>query len=255
VTAVAFVRKPTGSLAFCELTHLERVPIDVARAEGQHAAYAAALAELGARVEWLPPLANHPDAVFVEDTAIVLPELAIIARPGAESRRGEVLSVANALSRYRSLEWIQAPATLDGGDVLVVGRTVFVGLSTRTSADGVDALRGIVEPHHYEVLPVRVRRSLHLKSACTFIPPVIVVVNPQWIDPAIFGGMNVIATHDSEPAAACTLTFGGSTLVQESAPRTTERLRSAGVNTRPIDISELQKAEAGLTCMSVIVPD
>ena len=252
---VAFVRKPTASLASCELTHLERVPIDVPRAVAQHASYAAAIGELGAQAEWLPPLPNHPDAVFVEDTAIVLPELAIIARPGAESRRGEVNSVANALIRHRSLAWIPEPATLDGGDVLVIGRTIFVGLTTRTNADGIAALRAIVEPHHYDVVPVPIRHSLHLKSACTYVPPVIVVANCAWIDPAIFGGMNVIATHESEPAAACTLTLGGATLVQASAPRTAERLRGAGVKTRPIDVSELQKAEAGLTCMSLIVPD
>jgi dimethylargininase len=253
VTAVAFVRKPTESLAHCELTHLERVPIDVARAQAQHAAYAGALAELGVRVEWLPPLPEHPDAVFVEDTAIVLPDLAVVTRPGAESRRGEVLSVANALSRHRSLAWIEAPATLDGGDVLVIGRTIFVGLSSRTNAEAVAALRAIVDPHRYEVVPVRIRRSLHLKSASTFIPPVTVVANGQWIDPAIFGGMNVIATHESEPAAACTLTLGGCTLVQASAPKTEERLRKAGVKTRAMDVSELQKAEAGLTCMSLVV--
>jgi dimethylargininase len=255
VSVRAFVRKPTASLESCELTHLERMPIDVARAEGQHAVYVAALGELGAEIEWLPSLPRHPDAVFVEDTAIVLPELAVITRPGAETRRGEVLSVANALSRYRSLAWIEAPATLDGGDVLVIGRTVFVGLSSRTNADAVAALRAIVDPHRYEVVPVPIRRSLHLKSACTFIPPVTVVANRAWIDPAIFGGMNIIATHDSEPAAACTLTLADCTIVQASAPRTAERLRSAGVKTRAIDISELQKAEAGLTCMSLIVPD
>jgi dimethylargininase len=255
VTTVAFVRKPTDALAFCELTHLERVPIDVARARQQHAAYAAALEELGAEVAWLPPLENHPDSVFVEDTAIVLPELAVITRPGAESRRGEVLSVANALSRHRSLAWIEAPATLDGGDVLVIGRTIFVGLSSRTNAEAVAALRAIVDPHRYDVVPVPIRRSLHLKSACTFIPPVTVIANRAWIEPALFGGMNVIATHDSEPAAACTLTFGGVTLVQASAPRTAERLKNAGLKTRAVDVSELQKAEAGLTCMSLIVPD
>jgi dimethylargininase len=254
VNFLAFVRKPTDSLAFCELTHLERVPIDVARAEAQHAAYVAALAELGARVEWLPPLTDHPDAVFVEDTAIVLPEIAVMTRPGAESRQGEVLSVANALSRHRSLAWIEAPATLDGGDVVVIARTLFVGLSTRTNAEGVAALRAIVDPYRYEVVSVRVRRSLHLKSACTFIPPVIVVANRTWIDPTIFGGMNVISTDDSEPAAGCTLTLGDCTLVQASAPRTAERLRKAGVKTRAVDVSELQKAEAGLTCMSLIVP-
>lgn len=254
MNVVAFVRKPTESLASCELTHLGRVPIDVARALEQHAAYAALLGELGAQVEWLPPLPQHPDAVFVEDTAIVLPELAIIARPGAESRRGEVLSVANALSRYRGLAWMQAPATLDGGDVLVIGRTIFVGLSTRTNTEGVDALRELVDPYHYEVVPVRIRRSLHLKSACTYIPPVIVVANAGWIDPALFGGMNVVATHESEPAAGCTLTLAGCTIVQASAPRTAERLRNAGVACRALDVSELQKAEAGLTCMSLLVP-
>ena len=253
MTAVAFVRKPSDSLAHCELTHLERVPIDVVRAQAQHAAYAAALAELGARVEWLPELPGHPDGVFVEDTAIVLPETAIVTRPGAESRRGEVLSVANALSRHRSLAWIEAPATLDGGDVLVIGRTIFVGLSSRTNAEAVAALRAIVDPHRYEVVPVPIRRSLHLKSACTFVPPVIVVANRRWIDPAIFGGMNVILTHESEPAAGCTVTVGGRTLVQAAAPKTEERLRNAGVRTRAIDVSELQKAEAGLTCMSLIV--
>ena len=253
MNVVAFVRAPTESLARCELTHLERAPIDVARARAQHAAYAAALDELGAEIEWLPPLPDHPDALFVEDTAIVLPELAIITRPGAESRRGEVLSVANALSRHRGLAWIEAPATLDGGDVLVIGRTIFVGLTTRTNADGVAALRAMVRPHQYEAVSVPIGRSLHLKSACTYIPPVIVVANREWIDPAIFGGMNVIATHDSEPAAGCTLTLGGCTLVQASAPRTEERLRSAGVKTRALDVSELQKAEAGLTCMSLLV--
>jgi dimethylargininase len=254
VSLVAFVRTPTESLARCELTHLERAPIDTARAREQHSAYAAALGELGAQIEWLPPLPDHPDAVFVEDTAIVLPELAIITRPGAESRRGEVLSVANALSRHRGLAWIQEPATLDGGDVLVIGRTLFVGLSSRTNADALIALRAVVEPYNYEVVPVPIGRSLHLKSACTYIPPVIVVANRKWIDPTTFGGMNVIATHDSEPAAGCTLTLGGCTIVQASAPRTADRLRRAGVKTRAIDVSELQKAEAGLTCMSLIVP-
>jgi dimethylargininase len=254
VNVVAFVRKPTLSLASCELTHLERVPIDLARAEAQHAGYVAALGELGADIVWLPSLPDHPDAVFVEDTAVVLPEIAVMTRPGAASRRGEVLSVANALTRHRGLAWIEAPATLDGGDVLAIGRTIFVGLSTRTNDEAVAALRAIVDPHHYEVVPVRIRRSLHLKSACTFIPPVIVVANREWIDPAIFGGMNVIATHESEPAAACTLTLAGCTIVQASAPRTAERLRSAGVRTRALDVSELQKAEAGLTCMSLIVP-
>lgn len=250
---IAFVRKPTEALARCELTHVERTPIDIDLALKQHRAYVAALTELGARIEWLPPLPDSPDAVFVEDTALFVSDLAVMARPGAPLRRGEVGSVAQALSAHRRIRWIEAPACLDGGDVLRISNTVFVGLSARTNAQAVTALREIVGDRDCVVVGVPVSGCLHLKSACTFIPPDMLVANCDWIDRTVFQHLRTIETDRHESAAGNTLSLGGCTLVSASAPRTEEKLRDAGVNTRALDISELQKAEAGVTCMSLML--
>ena len=251
--SIACVRKPTQALARCELSYVARTPIDIDLAQKQHSAYVAALAELGAQIEWLPPLPDHPDAVFVEDTAVLVSDLAILARPGAPLRRGEVRSVAQALSAHRKVRRIEAPASLDGGDVLPIGNTLFVGMTARTNAAAVTALRRIIEPRDGHVVAVPVTGCLHLKSACTFIPPDTLVANCEWIDRALFRRVRIIETDRREPAAGNTLTLGGCTLVSASAPRTAEKLRRAGVNTRSLDISELEKAEAGLTCMSLVL--
>ena len=168
----AITREISSAFQNCQLTHLPRVPIDLERARAQHDAYEWALVELGCTVRRVDSGADMPDAVFVEDAAIVLREGAIIARPGAESRRGETRSVAEALARFGlSVREIQEPGTLDGGDVLVVGRDVFVGASRRTNPAGINQLRHIVNRFGYRVRAVPVQDCLHLKSAVTAVAP------------------------------------------------------------------------------------
>lgn len=250
---IAFVRQVSRWLADCEMTHLSRVPINAAQAARQHAQYTDTLSELGAVVTWLPHLPEHPDGVFVEDTAVILPEIAIATRPGVASRQPEVDSTAETLATHRTLERIAAPARLDGGDVLCVGRVIYVGLSARTDQAGYESLKRIAEPHGYEVRAVPVRGCLHLKTGVTFIPPDVILYTPAWVEAGAFEGFRRIPIADSEPFAANTLTVGGTTLVSAAYPRTEKKLRACGIETRALDISELQKAEAGLTCLSLIM--
>jgi len=253
---IAFVREVGRALARCELTHLERVAIDSALAVRQHQQYTAELQALGCRLEWLPPLPEHADGVFVEDTAVLVPEVAVITRPGAPSRRGEVASVAAALGRHLPLRRITEPATLEGGDVLRIGRTLYVGISGRTNAAGVAQLAAVLEPLGYAVRAVSMRGCLHLKSACTFIAPDLLLVNPSWVDPAMFDVRAVVTVDEGEALAANTLSVGAVTLVSSAYPRTQRRLEAAGVAARAVDVSELHKAEAALTCLSVMLgPD
>jgi len=250
---IAFLRDVGASLDRCELTHLPREAIDGALARQQHAQFAARLRELGVTVEFAPPLPEQADGVFIEDTALVLPEIAVLTRPGARSREPEVDSVRSLLAPHRPIQRLVEPATLDGGDVLRRGPTLTVGQTPRTNAAGIEALRAIVTPFGYTVLPLPIRGCLHLKSACTFIPPNTFVINPAWIDAAQLGDASVIPVDESEPFAANTLTIGQTTLISASFPKTEKRLRDAGILTRAIDISELEKAEGGLTCLCLLV--
>jgi dimethylargininase len=250
---IALVREVARSLAQCELTYLPRTPIDVGRAAQQQRRYAGELERLGCRLEWLPPLPEQPDGVFVEDTAVLVPELAVMTRPGAPSRRGEVESVGAALGRRVGLAHIEAPGTLEGGDVLRIGRSLYVGTSGRTNAAGVAQLAELLAPFGYEVRAVAMQGCLHLKSACTFVPPDLLVANPAWVDPQLFGLARVIAVDASEPFAANTLTVGNLTLVSADYPRTQRLLDSAGIATRALELSELHKAEAALTCLSLLL--
>jgi dimethylargininase len=255
---IAFVRELARSLAQCELTHLARAPIDVPRARQQHARYVAELTSLGCRIEWLPPLPEHADGVFVEDTAVLVPEVAVITRPGIASRRGEIESVTAALAARLEVRRIREPACLEGGDVLRIGRTLYVGETrgsgARTNAAGVAQLREALEPFGYAVRPVALEGCLHLKSACTFIPPQTLLVNPVWIAPDAITAAAVIEVDAREPYGANTLTVAGVTLVSATYPRTQERLDAAGITTRAVNVSELHKAEAALTCMSLLLP-
>ena len=250
---VALTREVSASIANCELTHLARVPIDVAVARAQHAAYERALADAGYRVERLAATAAMPDSVFIEDIAIVFDELAIITRPGAESRRGEAPVVAEALAPYRRLDTIAAPGTLDGGDVLRVGKGVFVGVSSRTSRDGVAQLRRILQPYGYTVCEVEVTGCLHLKSAVTAASDDTLLVNPDWVPRAAFDGFDLVATHADEPMAANVLRLADRVIVAAAFPRTAERLAARGFAVVPIEASELAKAEGAVTCCSLIV--
>jgi len=250
---LAFVRALSPRLAACELTHLTRQPIDVTQAQRQHRDYVVALEALGCRLEWLPPLPEHADAVFVEDTAIVLPETAVVTRPGVASRRGETPSVAAALARLLPLAQLHEPGCLEGGDVLRIGRTLYAGASARTDEAGIAQLADALRPFGYRVATVALQGCLHLKSACSFIPPDTLLVNPAWVDPAAFAAQRLIAVDESEPYGANTLTIAGTTLVSAAYPRSRERLEAAGVTTRALEIGELHKAEAALTCMSLLL--
>lgn len=253
MTMLAFVREVSPQLAACELSHLERAQIDATRARRQHQEYTAALVALGCRLEWLPPLPAHADGVFVEDTAVVLAQLAVVTRPGIDSRRGETASVAAALARHLPVVQLREPACLEGGDVVRIGRNFYVGLSARSNAHGVAQLAAAIAAFDCAVHPVAMNGCLHLKSACSFIPPQTLLVNPSWIDPGALGRHEVIAVDAHEPYGANTLSIAGTTLVSAAYPRTRERLEAAGIATRALEVSELHKAEAALTCMSLLL--
>jgi dimethylargininase len=249
---VALVREVSPRLAACELTHLARQPIDFERARSQHAAYVDLLASLGCAVRSLPPAPDLPDSVFVEDTAVVFDELAIVTRPGAASRRAETATVDPVLREYRPVRVIEAPGTLDGGDVLVAGKQVYVGLSSRSNTSAVDQVRRWMEPAGYQVRGIAVQGCLHLKSAVAAVGDRLLLINPAWIDRAAFGDMGIVEVDPAEPQAANALRVGGAVIVPESFPATRARLEAAGVVTRGIDLSELAKAEGAVTCCSLI---
>jgi dimethylargininase len=250
---IALVREVSPEIAGCELTHLDRTPIDPARAASQHAAYVAALAESGCEVCWVTPAPRLPDSVFVEDTAVVLDRLAVITRPGAASRRAEVGPVAAALEALRTLGRIVNPGTLDGGDVLQVGRTLYVGETPRSNAAGIAQLRALAAPAGYEVRAVPVRGCLHLKSAVTSLDEHTLLINRDWTDPAAFREYRLVDIDRSEPFAANALALGATVIHAAEFPRTRERIRDAGFQVRAVQASELAKAEGGVTCCSLIV--
>lgn len=250
---VALVREVSPAITRCELTHLARTPIDVERAREQHAEYVVALAELGCTIEWLRPEPELPDAVFVEDTAIVLDDFAIITRPGAESRQAELPGVIAALGRYRPLHYITAPGTLDGGDVLRAGRALYVGQTPRTNAEGISQLAAIVTRQGYAVCTMPVHGCLHLKSAATALDERTLLVNPEWTSVARFAGRRLIEIDPAEPYAANALAVGGALIHAEEFPGTGAILTSTGYRVRPVPASELAKAEGGVTCCSLIV--
>ncbi len=249
----AITRGVSPALARCELTHRERVPIDHERAADQHAAYEAVLAGLGCTIRRLPADPDHPDCVFVEDLAVVFDELAVVTRPGAPSRRGEAPPVADALREFRPLVRLRPPAVLDGGDVLVTGRRVFVGLSSRTDEAGAAQLAAAVGPHGYEVTTIAVPRALHLKTAATEAAPGLLLIDPERIDPGVFAGLEHVAVAPGEGAAANALRIGTTLLVAAGFEGTRRRLEALGLAVVEVANDELAKAEGGLTCCSLLV--
>lgn len=252
-TRIALTRAISPRLAECELTHLDRTPISVPRAEAQHEAYEAALRALDCEVRRVEPAPEHADSVFIEDTAVVFDEIAVITRPGAESRRAETDAVARALAGLRPLARIVAPGTLDGGDVLVVGRRVFVGRTGRTNDAGIVQLRSALAPHGYTVTAVDVTGCLHLKTAVTAIDDGTVLVNPAWVDAAAFAPAAVITVDPAEPMGANVLRIGARLLYGADYPRTLARLRAHGADVTTVDASELAKAEGAVTCCSLVL--
>jgi dimethylargininase len=249
---IAVTRAVSPRLAECELTHLPRDPINVAKAIADHERYEAALRSLGATVVRAPDEPTLPDGVFVEDAALVLDEVAIITRPGAPSRRPEIESMARVLSAYKSLQRIQPPGTLDGGDVLVVGRKIYVGLSSRTNHDGLAQLETLLSEWGYEVIPVPLNGCLHLKSAVTQVADNLLLINARWVRPGCFATIETMTVAPSEPAGAKALRIGTAVLYPTHYPETAERLDRAGVRVVPVPCTELAKAEGGVTCCSVV---
>jgi dimethylargininase len=238
---IAITRSVSPRIAECELSYIERQPIDAIRAARQHEEYERQLVAHGCTLVHVPDAPEMPDGVFVEDTAVVLDDRAIITRPGARSRRGEVDSVAEVLQRYRPLVRVTEPATLDGGDVLVIGQRLYIGLSQRTNMEAVRQL---------DAIPVHFQDCLHLKSAVTSIDEETLLVNPRWVDDRQFPA-RCIAVDPAEPWAANILRVGGALIYSASYPRTRRLLDRYPVEV--VDVSELEKAEAGVTCCSLIV--
>jgi dimethylargininase len=250
---VAITREISPSIGRCELTHLAREPIDLDLARTQHAGYESRLHALGCEIRRLPSAPDLPDSVFVEDCAIVLDEVAVITRPGAASRRAETAAIEEALGSLRPIRRIAPPATLDGGDVLRVGRTLLVGLSSRTNAEAIEQLRGILDPFSYSVVGVEVRGCLHLKSAATEVAPGTLLVNPDWIPAEALRAFDGLQVDPREPCGANVLRLGDALIYSSAFPRTRERLEARGLAVHAVDVSELAKAEGAVTCCSLIV--
>jgi dimethylargininase len=252
MSLIALTREISSSFAQCELTHLQREPIDVPLARSQHAAYEQQLAGLGCRLLRLPETPDLPDAVFVEDAAIVLEELAVITRPGAASRRPETAAIADALRPYRKLVTIMEPGIIDGGDVLRLGKALYVGLSTRSNLAAIEQLRNFLAPFDYTVSAVEVAGCLHLKSAVTQIAADSLLLNPAWVAPDLFANWEWIEVDPAEPYAANAVWIGDAVIYPQAFPLTRRKLEKAGIDVKVVDVSEISKAEGAVTCCSLI---
>ncbi len=250
---LALTRDISPAIEDCELTHLERTTIDLARARAEHNEYEAALRALGFEVRRLPSGPDMPDSVFIEDTAIVLDELAVIMRPGAESRQVETAVVAEAVRTYRPVAAILAPGTIDGGDVLRIGQRLFVGCGYRSNDSGVKQLRSIVGSQGYSVEAVQFQGCLHLKSAVTLVADDLVLINPEWVDADRFQPLRTIDVDPSEPYAANALLIDSTVVYPAEHVRTRARLEAAGLTVHPVPAGELAKAEGGVTCCSLLL--
>jgi dimethylargininase len=244
--------KVSPQIVHCELTFLDRIPIDFDVATYQHERYCNTLRELGASVVQLTNNIEYADSCFIEDTAIVLNEVAVLCSLGVPSRHNEVNEVRHELEKYRTVVPIMTPATIEGGDVLRIGKTIFVGLSSRTNELGAKELARIVDEFGYTVIPVETRKSLHLKTACTAIDDETILMNPEWIDAKIFQGYKTIETPTEEPWGANVLRIGETVSIQAAFTRTIEIVERIAKRVVTIDTSELGKAEGALTCLSLV---
>ncbi len=249
---IAITRDVSPAIVNCELTHIERAPIDFQLVRRQHKAYEECLKNLNIKVIRLPAEPDFPDSMFVEDTAIVLDEMAVITHPGAASRRGETASIATALSPFRKLFRIESPGTIDGGDVLRIGKALYIGMSGRSNPEGSAQLQRVVSLFGYRVVNVEVTGCLHLKSAITQVTDNAVLINPAWVDQKYFENVRFIEVDSSEPDSANGLWESGALLYPSSFPRTAEKLKHEGISLRILDVSEVAKAEGALTCCSLI---
>jgi len=248
---IALMREVSRNISQCEITTVSRKPIDPVEAMAEHENYQKVLSSLGYKVHLIDADDDLPDSVFIEDAALVLPETAIITNPGAASRREEGKAVAEALYAYRELAYIGDTGTLEGGDVLRIGKTLYVGRSSRTSTVGIMLLREIVEPLGYTVTSVPFSRCLHLRAAVSKVAPNTLLINPEWVDPAVLPDMDILEVDPSEPYAANALMVNQDLVCSVSYPKTTAMLKDRGISVTSIDISELTKAEGNISCCCI----
>jgi dimethylargininase len=249
---IAITRGVSPALAECELSFIPRQPINLAIAQQQHHGYETILEQLGARVIALPAERTLPDSMFVEDPALVLDELAVIFPLGTETRRREAATIASALASFRKLARVELPGTIEGGDILRLGRKLYVGLTTRSNAEGISQLATIVTPFGYEVIGVPVTGCLHLKSAVTSLGENTLLANRAWFESSLIKDHEWVDVDPAEPHAGNALTIAGTVVFPASFPRTRARIEARSFHVAPLDISELQKAESGLTCSSLL---
>jgi dimethylargininase len=249
---IAITHVPSPEMQDYERTFVDDQPIDLALARQQHEGYRRALEECGASVTLLDVNTAMPDCVFVEDTALVLDEVAVMMSPGAASRRREPAGIEPEIAKYRPIARINLPATIDGGDVVVSGRDVYVGRSPRTNDDGISALRSTLAPYGYRVVGVPVHGCLHLKTACSALPDGRFLVNAAWIDTSAFDAARLVHVPQNEPWAGDVVVIGDQIIVSDAFPETMELLRGLGWRVVPVSVSEFAKAEGGVTCLSLV---
>ena len=251
--AIAITRQVSPRFNECEITHIDRSPINIDIARAQHKRYVQALKDLGCEAIELPTEADLPDSVFVEDTAFILPEVAVITRPGADSRRPETESIILALRPYRELFFIREPGTVDGGDVLVLGKDIFVGMSTRSNQAAVDQMNVLLGKFGYHAQGVELHDCLHLKSAVTRVDAKTLLINRNWVDAQHFAKFDLIDIDPSEPFAANCLPVNSEIIFPTAFPETRAKLEARGYKIRSVQVDELAKAEGAVTCCSLII--
>jgi dimethylargininase len=251
----ALTREVSRSIVDCALSYIERLQIDFELATRQHRAYEDLLRRLGSEVVSLSAEHDLPDAVFVEDTVVAVDEIAVLTIPRLPSRQAEIDSVAAAIAAYRPVQRLSGEARLEGGDVIRIGRAVYVGLSRRTNRAGVEQLAGFLTPLGYDVRAVEMNGCLHLKTACTYVGNNTILANRQWVDTTVFGECDIVDVSSSEPDAGNALLLGGVLVMPVAFPETRAALEDRGFRVESVDVSELQKAEAGVTCCSVLLDD
>jgi dimethylargininase len=250
---LAITRDVSPRFNECELTHIDRSPIDLKIAQAHHHAYIQALKELRCAVLELPAEPDLPDSVFVEDTAFILPDMAVITRPGADSRKPETESIIRALKPYRELVFITEPATVDGGDVLVLEKDIFVGMSTRSNQEAANQINELVGKYGYRAHSVEMSDCLHLKTAVTRVDAGTLLINRRWVDVEQFEGFDLIDVDSTEPFAANCLPMNGEIIFPTAFPKTRGRLESKGYKVKTVQMDELAKAEGAVSCCSLII--
>jgi len=249
---IALTRGISAAIDRCEVSFIDRAPIDVQKMKQQHRAYEDMLRSMGYEVVQIPADDSCPDCCFIEDTALVLDEIAVITYPGSEARRGEVPGVVPTIEKYRKTVRIEPPATLEGGDVLRIGRNLYVGLTQRTNAQGVESLRSLVKPYGYTVTGVPTPGALHMKSVCTAADDRTIVADPTRMDASVFKDYDVVEIPPDEWMGGDLLPINGTVCMIEGFPKLKTALEARGLEVRTQNMSEFLKAEAGLTCLSLL---